>query len=597
MRFQTLLQYVIGSRLGNKFILFFIIIAGVPVLVLGSASLYLINSSHRYDVSSLEIQVIDQKIKEIQKFFADTLGSLEFTVSTDNTYIDVNDQAFLLDGLLKENSAFEEVSFIESHRGRETEKKFRFEKFGEEVVLEDVSRLEKFKIAREGKNFIGQIYHTLSGSFVSIASPVRNRNGEIISIISAEVDLFSLLNSIETTRLGSTGYLILFDRNGNFVGGGGPATFMAGTPLSGWSRVKEVLEGKEFDALGERDRYESVFGSVPVVGAGKKIPEIMWALLVEWPLQDADAIIRDVRNQVVRFTLFTIFMVLLIAPFFVSRLVKPIRELERGTVEIEHGNFEKQVVINTHDELEELGSAFNRMSSGLKRLQELKNEFVFIAAHELRSPVTIINGYIYMISEDKASHLLTADIKNYLKEIKNANQRLAQLVTDLLTVARSEAGSIVIEVAPLVLEDSISQHLSEMKILADEKSITIQYERPSNLPHVLGDNQRIREIMVNLVGNAIKYSPQSAPIIVSHEVKEKEIITHVKDNGFGMSTEAQKKLFEKFYRIRTEKTASVPGTGLGLFIVKQLVEKMNGHIWVVSEEHKGSTFSFSLPRV
>ncbi|MEK9195613.1 MAG: sensor histidine kinase [Patescibacteria group bacterium] len=596
MRFQKL-QNAVGSKLRNRFILFFIIIASVPVMVLGGVSLYVINFSHRYDVSSLEIQLIDQKIKEIQKFFADTLGLLELVVSTDNTYIDAGDQAFLLDGLLKENYVFEQVSFIESKRGRETSKKLRNEKPGEEMAFEDISRLEKFKRASMGENFIGPIYHTLSGPFVSMSSPVRNRNGEIISIVSAEVNLSSLLNSIETVRLGSAGYLVLLDRNGDFIGGGGPATIVPGTALWGWSRAKEVLAGKVFNALGNQDRYESFFGTVPVVGAGKKIPEIEWALLIEWPLQDADAIIRQIRNQVIQFTLFSILAVLFIAPFFANRLIKPIRELKHSAAEIEQGNFEKQVVIKTGDELEELGSAFNRMAEGLKRLQELKNEFVFIAAHELRSPVTIINGYISMIVRDKAANLLTAELKDYLDQIKYANERLLQLVANLLEVARSEAGRLVIEVVPLTLEDCIHRIISEMKPLGDEKSIMIQYEQLPNLPRVLANDTRVKEIMVNLIGNAIKYSPQAKPIIVSHEIKEKEVITLVRDNGFGMSEVAQKKLFEKFYRVKTKETQSIPGTGLGLFIVKQLIEKMNGTIGVVSQEGKGSTFSFSLPRV
>lgn len=590
------LQSLIASKLRNRFILFFIIIAGVPVMVLGGVSLYVINFSHRYDVSSLELQLIDQKTKEVQKFFADTLGLLELIVSTEKTYIDADDQAFLLDGLLQENQVFEEVSFIEPARGRETSKKLRYAKPEQETVLEDVSRLEKFKIASQGKNFIGSIYYTLSGPFVSIASPVHNRLGEIISIVSAEVNLSLLLDSIETARLGSTGYLVLLDRNGDFITGGGQSTLAPGTPLAGWNRAKETLAGKTFNALGERDRYESIFGEIPVVGASKKIPEIEWTLFVEWPLQDADAIIRQVRNQVVQFTLFSILAVLFIAPFFANRLIKPIRELERSAAEIEKGNFEKQVAITTKDELEELGGAFNRMAQGLKRLQELKNEFVFIAAHELRSPVTVINGYISMILRDKSADLLTANVKDYLKEIEYANQRLLQLVANLLDVARSEAGRLVVKIAPLALEDSIEKTISEMKPLADEKSIMIQYERLPNLPQVSANDVRIKEIMVNLIGNALKYSPQTKPIIISHEIKEKEVITLVKDNGFGMSEEAQKKLFEKFYRIQTKETYSIPGTGLGLFIVKQLIEKMNGTIWVVSQEGKGSTFSFSLPR-
>lgn len=598
MKFQELLpHYLKGSKLRNKFILFFIIVAGIPVLVLGSVSLYLIDFSHRRDVSSLEMRFIDQKTEEIKKFFADTLGLLELTVSTDQTSIDVGDQAFLLDGILRENSAFEEVSFIEPTYGMETNKKFRLGKSGEEIALEDVSRLEKFSKAPEGNNFIGPIYHTLSGPFVSIASPVRNRSGKIISIMSAEINLSSLLDSLKVARLGFSGYLVLLDRNGDFVGGGGPATLVPGAPLSSLSRVKEMLAGQIFDALGQKDRYRSVFGSVPVVGAGKKILDTGWVLLVEWPLEDANAIVRDVHNQVMRFTLLSILAVLFVAPFFASRLLKPIRELEQGAVAIEQGYFEKQVVITTKDELEELGNAFNRMARGLKRLQELKNEFVFIAAHELRSPVTVINGYISMIFSDKGASLLTANVKDYLEEIKVINQSLLQLVVDLLEVARSEAGHIAIEVAPLALEDSISKTLSEMKLLAEKKSIMISYEQRADLPRVLGNDTRVREIMVNLIGNAIKYSLDAKPIIISHEITEKEVITRVKDNGFGMSDEAQKKLFEKFYRIRNKDTEQILGTGLGLFIIKQLIERMNGKIWAASREGEGSTFSFSLPRV
>lgn len=598
MKFQELLpHYFKGSKLRNKFILFFIIVAGIPVLVLGSVSLYLIDFSHRRDVSSLEMRFIDQKTEEIKKFFADTLGLLELTVSTDQTSIDVGDQAFLLDGILRENSAFEEVSFIELTYGMETNKKLRLGKSGEETALEDVSGLEKFSKASEGNNFIGPIYHTLSGPFVSIASPVRNRSGKIISIMSAEINLSSLLDSLQAARLGSSGYLVLLDRNGDFVGGGGPAIFVPGTPLSSLSRVKDLLAGKIFDALEQKDRYRSAFGSVPVVGAGKKIFDTGWVLLVEWPMEDANAIVRDVHNQVMRFTLLSILAVLFVAPFFASRLLKPIRELERGAVAIEQGYFEKQVVITTKDELEELGNAFNRMARGLKRLQELKNEFVFIAAHELRSPVTVINGYISMIFRDKGAGFLTANVKDYLEEIKVINQSLLQLVVDLLEVARSEAGHIAIEVAPLALEDSISKTLSEMKLLAEKKLIMISYEQQANLPRVFGNDTRVREIMVNLVGNAIKYSLDAKPIIISHEITEKEVITRVRDNGFGMSDEAQKKLFEKFYRIRNKNTEQILGTGLGLFIIKQLIERMNGKIWVASKEGEGSTFSFSLPRV
>jgi signal transduction histidine kinase len=112
----------------------------------------------------------------------------------------------------------------------------------------------------------------------------------------------------------------------------------------------------------------------------------------------------------------------------------------------------------------------------------------------------------------------------------------------------------------------------------------------------MADAQRLKEVFVNLMGNAVKYTLGSGTISVIHAVTPGEIITHIKDQGVGISPASQARLFEKFYRVQTDKTKDITGTGLGLFIVKQIIEKMHGRIWVESEEGKGSTFSFSLPR-
>ena len=103
------------------------------------------------------------------------------------------------------------------------------------------------------------------------------------------------------------------------------------------------------------------------------------------------------------------------------------------------------------------------------------------------------------------------------------------------------------------------------------------------------------KVIKNLVDNSIKYTPEKGMVTVTHEIKKEMLVVHIKDNGLGISKENQKKLFQKFYRVKTEKTEKIKGTGLGLWIIKQLLEKMNGEIWFVSEEGKGSTFSFSLP--
>ena len=591
--FFSTLRSMTQSRLQNKFILFFVVLACVPVLVLGGITLYVLNLAHQHEVSNLELQVIGEKSEEIKKFFSDTLGVLELYVDSGSIEAIQGDknswQEAFTDGMLASNPNFVEVSFVNSD-GTEAARKSRFQA-GEFIPL-DVSETPYFQKARQGGTFIGEVYDTLSGPMITMAAPVR-ADTAIIQVVVAEVSLSALLRLIESSSFGVSGYVVLIDRNGRMIAQRARGAMEPGFDALQWNRVSSVLKGGVLTGLEAHDRYESMFGAGPVVGAGKYISEVGWAVFVEWPIKDADASIQEVRNQVILVTLASILCVLLFAPLFASRLVRPIRELEMRAKEVEKGNLETKVAIQTGDELEDLGKAFNTMVQGLKRLQELKEEFVFVAAHELRTPVTVIKGYASMLLEGDAGPL-TKKVKAFLSGVQEANQRLLQLVEDLLEVARSEAGRIAIEVKDIDIREPIQGAVNELSQLARKKAMSVTYE-PSDTAHVLADERRVKEIMINLVGNAIKYTPEKGRVRVFHELRDKELITHIEDNGYGIPQEAQSKIFEKFYRVQSPETRDITGTGLGLFIVKQLVEKMHGTIWFKSKQGKGTTFSFSLP--
>lgn len=580
------------GRLRDKFILFFVVLAAVPVLVLGGLSLNFLQSSHKHDVSALELQLIAQKIEEVNKFLADTLGILELKVGfTQRSEIEISQQNFILEDMLANNPAFEEVAFV-SLEGQETAKKNRF---SSDVELNKVSRLDRFLFPSQGKNHIGEIHYTLSGPLVTLSAPVRNRNNEMIQILSAEVNLSELKHSIESERLGDEGYLVLLDRAGSVMAFSGFNGLSSGFDLGRSERVTKLINGEIFNGLGEKDRYYSILTGEIVVSAGQKIAETGWIMLAEWPIRDADGIILSIRKNVVLLTLFSIFGVIIFALFFSSRLVRPIKSLEAGTLEIEKGNFDKNVEIQTGDEIEELGHAFNKMAKGLKRLQELKNEFVFIAAHELRTPLAGIKGFLSLLVEEQGDDL-TKNSKEYINRSLGASDRLAKLVNDILEIARSEAGRIKIEISPQDLGENIKTILAEVKTIADQKKISLNYDEFSNLPKVLTDPAKLKEVITNFVSNAVKYNNEGGLVKVSHELKDQEVITHIEDNGFGISEKEQKQLFQKFFRADIGRLKSIEGTGLGLFITKELVEKMEGRVWFKSQEGKGSTFSFSLKR-
>lgn len=584
---RTLKQHKIRDR----FILYLVVVAVVPVLVLSAVALYLVDLSHKHDVSQLELQVIDQKQLELSSFMNDLVGLLELRVGFDELApINPAQQDFILEGLLAENSAFKEVSLINLN-GLETAKQGRG---GVVSDLANVSQLEKFKTAQSGNQYVSDVHFTLEGPALSVAVPVYNRRNQIIQVLAAEIGLEQVVRSIQRTRFGTSGYAILFDEHGRLIAYGGTGTASQGTSYTHYSRVRNTYAGKQYDALDKQDRYTSVIDATPVVGAGRQLSQLNWTLLVEWPLVDADSVVEDIRTQAIGFTGIAIIAVLLFAPLIARRLVKPIRQLQYATKRLEEGEFDHKVEITSHDELETLGHSFNHMASGLKRLQELKNEFVFIAAHELRTPVTAIRGYLSLMQEESAG--LSEEMKKWITTVWNSNERLVQLVHDILEIARDDAGKMKVEVAAVDLVAPVEQVLSEVQTLADEKNIILRYDKLEAVPPVLGDTQRIMEIIMNFVSNAIKYNNQGGLVQVTHEVTETHVVTHVIDNGLGMNKEDQKRLFEKFFRAETDATKAIEGTGLGLFITKELVEKQGGKVMVTSEEGKGSTFSFSLKK-
>lgn len=229
------------------------------------------------------------------------------------------------------------------------------------------------------------------------------------------------------------------------------------------------------------------------------------------------------------------------------------------------------------------------------RVDQLKNEFVFVAAHELRNPVTAIRLLLDIICEDRRLNVDPV-MRGYLDKLQEANRRLLQLVDDLLEVSRTEAGRLKIQVAPQNLVAAVETIVAEQRPSALTKSIILHYRPERGLPPVIADESKLKEIIANLISNAIKYNIDGGQVEITHELKGQEVITHVRDTGIGISAEDQARLFKKFWRSEDMAVRAQGGTGLGLFIVKELVERMGGRVGVVSGRGQGSTFSFSLPK-
>ena len=244
-----------------------------------------------------------------------------------------------------------------------------------------------------------------------------------------------------------------------------------------------------------------------------------------------------------------------------------------------------------YSQLGEANDQLKAANKNLKHLDKLKDEFVFVATHELKTPVTVMKGYLSLIYTGEYGPV-PEKIGQAFKEIQSANTQLVNLVNDLLQIARAEAKTITIDTKPTDVKQVIEADLQNLQTLASQKHLELKYTPPAKLSKIQADPTKIQEILNNLVSNAIKYSDKGT-ITISHDQDQEGLTTHVADQGIGIGAEDQKKLFTRFFR--AEETEGTPGTGLGLFIVKQLVERMGGKIWFESEEGQGTTFSFFLP--
>ena len=246
---------------------------------------------------------------------------------------------------------------------------------------------------------------------------------------------------------------------------------------------------------------------------------------------------------------------------------------------------EREMIIESYSDL-----------SDRKRLDRLKNEFVFIAAHELRNPATAIRLLLNMIFEDKR---ITLDpvLRGYLLKMQEGDDRLLRLVDDLLEVSRSESGRLKIDVSPQDITEHVRAIFSEIKPGALTKDVSLRHIPLTPMPLVTADPSKLKEILANLVTNGVKYNVAGGTVTIEHEVRGGMLVTHVADTGIGISHKDQERLFEKFWRSEDMAVRAQSGTGLGLFIVKELVERMGGMLDVTSKVGRGTTFTFTLPIV
>nr|QNO53061.1 adaptive-response sensory-kinase SasA [Methanosarcinales archaeon ANME-1 ERB6] len=440
--------------------------------------------------------------------------------------------------------------------------------------------LRKTKISSPTPLFEGGL-----GSFIWV--PVyegENFRGVILGIIQMSTITERFLAPIMQNR---TGYVYMIDSKGLSLYDGARSEVigenyikMLGENQSGWRDIIEKqMNGSEGTAVylkeGEESKSEQIVAYAPVRWRDK-----IWSVAISVPASEVDHLIRSVYAKQMTFLGTVIAIILggslgLIVMF--SRWNKTLEaEVESKTGDMIRMN--KELVL---------------ANERLKELDKLKSDFVSMVSHELKTPLAAMRTSAQVL---EAADIATETKREMLDIILRNIDRQTNLVNDLLDLSRIESGRLELKFESVSLDSVIADSIESVKQAASEEGIKLDVELPADLASVKGDREKLTQVVINLLNNAIKFTPRSGEIVIKARELNGQVEVKVSDTGIGIPPEDLDMVFDKFYQVDSTLTREAGGTGLGLAICKGIIEAHNGHIMAESELGKGSTFIFRVDK-
>lgn len=442
-------------------------------------------------------------------------------------------------------------------------------------------------VKKTGEVYISEPSMTMEGIFGSFVwVPVFEGDefkGTIFGIVSDEniISQFDTAsNSSNTVYLLNSKGEIIYDQSGMHERGTSYFDYISGYEVERLDIVKAQINGLEGsgkypETSSNGHRQDVLVSYSPVTWYNKN-----WSLAVLSPGNEVDKIIVSVYVKLFTVAGLSVLFILFLSSQVYFILINWNKSLE------------KEVEKKTH-ELQQSNESLVAANLKLKELDRLKTEFLSMVSHELKTPLTAMKTSSEFLMEEKCD----SDTRKQLLALINRNvDRQARMVDDLLDISRIESNRMKFEMEGVDLHEALDHSIENIRRLSEDKGIYIEVQVPSPVPRVYADKDKLIQVFVNLLNNAVKFTPKGGKITVLARETARDIEVSVRDNGIGIDSESLEHVFDKFYQIDSTSTRKVGGCGLGLAITKGIVEGMGGSIRVESEPGKGSTFTFTLSK-
>lgn len=328
----------------------------------------------------------------------------------------------------------------------------------------------------------------------------------------------------------------------------------------------------------------SFFMATPSVAVGEKNIIVR----IEGNLDEVSSFRSIFFSNMLKALLIGICISIVIGMIYVHRVIKPINTLSKATKKVGKGKFQTIELPKSKDEIRHLTEDFNKMINDLEKLEKMRSEFVTNVSHEFRTPLTSIMGFVETIKySDDISEM---EIQKIMSIMEVEIERLNRLINNLLTLSEIENIDMSNENHLISVEQCIHQSKEILKPLAMKKNIKLNYNPSTSNLQIMGNSDRLKECIINITENSIKYSEDNMDIdINSFELDDlSKVIIEIKDNGIGIPEEDLKRITERFYRVNKSRSRNTGGTGLGLSIVKHSIRSMNGEIDIQSKVGQGT---------